>query len=108
MARPSLRLDANAPGAFYVDSSCIDCGTCWQWDPGHFAPIGTTAHIHRQPGGEEETRQALLALQACPVAAIGAPPDLLGRTEVGSGLHVDCCSPTFIHHWRSRYRGALR
>jgi glyoxylase-like metal-dependent hydrolase (beta-lactamase superfamily II)/ferredoxin len=80
MARPSLRLEANAPGAFYVDSSCIDCGTCWQWDPDHFAPTGTTSHIQRQPVGEEETRQALLALQACPVAAIGAPPDLLGRT----------------------------
>ncbi|MEB3322113.1 MAG: ferredoxin, partial [Synechococcaceae cyanobacterium] len=80
MARPSLRLSANAAGPFYVDSSCIDCGTCWQWDPDHFAPAGTTSHVHRQPEGEEETRRALLALQACPVAAIGAPGDLLSRT----------------------------
>jgi glyoxylase-like metal-dependent hydrolase (beta-lactamase superfamily II) len=80
MARSSLRLAANSPGAFYVDSSCIDCGTCWQWDPHHFAPTGSTSHVHHQPRGEEETERALLALQACPVAAIGAPGDLLRRT----------------------------
>jgi len=80
MARPSLRLDGNVPGAFYVDSSCIDCGTCWQWDPDHFAQAGTTARVQRQPIGDEAIRRALLALQACPVAAIGAPADLLPRT----------------------------
>lgn len=80
MARPSLRLEANVPGAFYVDSSCIDCGTCWQWDPAHFAPDAATARVQRQPVGDEETRRALLALQACPVAAIGAPADLLRLT----------------------------
>ena len=80
MARPSLRLAANLPGAFYVDSTCIDCGTCWRWDPDHFAPTGSTAHVCRQPEGKEETERALLALQACPVAAIGAPADLLRHT----------------------------
>jgi glyoxylase-like metal-dependent hydrolase (beta-lactamase superfamily II)/ferredoxin len=80
MARPSLRLDGNVPGAFYVDSSCIDCGTCWQWDPDHFAQAGTTARVRRQPSGDEAIRRALLALQACPVAAIGAPADLLPMT----------------------------
>lgn len=80
MARPSRRLAANAPGPFYVDASCIDCGTCWQWDPAHFAPSGAQAHVHVQPAGEESNRQALLALQACPVGAIGAPADLRRRT----------------------------
>jgi len=80
MARIDQRLSANVAGPFYVDASCIDCGTCWQWDPDHFAPTGTTSHVQRQPQGEEEIRAALLALQACPVAAIGAPSDLLRRT----------------------------
>jgi glyoxylase-like metal-dependent hydrolase (beta-lactamase superfamily II)/ferredoxin len=80
MARPSLRLAGNAPGPFYVDSSCIDCGTCWQWDPDHFAPTGTSSHVTHQPVGKAETRRALEALQACPVAAIGAPRELLGQT----------------------------
>jgi ferredoxin len=80
MARSDQRLNANVAGPFYVDASCIDCGTCWQWDPEHFAPTGSTSHVQRQPQGEEEIRAALLALQACPVAAIGAPPDLVRRT----------------------------
>ena len=77
MARPSRRLTTNAPGPFYVDASCIDCGTCWQWDPEHFAPAGDQAHVQRQPQGPEQTGRALLALQACPVAAIGAPAELV-------------------------------
>ncbi len=76
MARPERRLAANTAGAFFVDASCIDCGTCWQWDPAHFAPTGETSHVWTQPRGEGETRQALLALQACPVAAIGTTPEL--------------------------------
>lgn len=80
MARPAQRLASNAPGAFYVDAGCIDCGTCWQWDPQHFAPAGAQARVQQQPQGPEQTRQALLALQACPVAAIGAPPALVRST----------------------------
>ncbi|MFM7313882.1 MAG: MBL fold metallo-hydrolase [Cyanobium sp.] len=76
MARPALRLPANAPGPFYVDDSCIDCGTCWQWDPEHFAPAGAHARVHSQPEGPDAIGRALLAQQACPVAAIGAPSDL--------------------------------
>jgi glyoxylase-like metal-dependent hydrolase (beta-lactamase superfamily II)/ferredoxin len=85
MARPTRRLGANAPGPFYVDASCIDCGTCWQWDPQHFAPSGGQAHVARQPEGPEETERALLALQACPVAAIGAP-SALRRTTPADGF----------------------
>jgi len=80
MARPSQRLSANAPGPFYVDAGCIDCGTCWQFDPLHFAPHGNASHVLRQPVGDGELRQALLALQACPVAAIGTSAALRART----------------------------
>ena len=80
MARPTQRLAANASGPFYVDASCIDCGTCWQFDPLHFAPHGNASHVVRQPEGDGELRQALLALQACPVAAIGTTPALRART----------------------------
>jgi glyoxylase-like metal-dependent hydrolase (beta-lactamase superfamily II)/ferredoxin len=80
MDRPAERLAANVGGPFYVDSSCIDCGTCWQFDPAHFAPTGSTSHVWAQPNGETETRAALLALQACPVAAIGTSRELLALT----------------------------
>lgn len=79
MARSSRRLAANVPGPFFVDSSCIDCGTCWQWDPDHFAPGGERARVACQPVGEAQERRALLAQQACPVAAIGSPIELSRR-----------------------------
>ena len=76
MARPQQRLAANTAGPFYVDRTCIDCGTCWQFDPAHFAPTGRTSHVWAQPQGAGEIRAALLALQACPVAAIGTCREL--------------------------------
>jgi ferredoxin len=82
VARPQLRLPGNAAGPFFVDASCIDCGTCWQWDPDHFAPAGAHARVWDQPEGEAAVRRALLALQACPVAAIGAPREWLRQTPV--------------------------
>jgi glyoxylase-like metal-dependent hydrolase (beta-lactamase superfamily II)/ferredoxin len=75
MARPSLRLSDNAPGPFYVDGTCIDCGTCWTWAPETFVNRGEHARVYRQPHDPETHRRALLARQACPVAAIGGPPD---------------------------------
>lgn len=80
MARPQRRLAANVPGPFFVDDSCIDCGTCWGFAPDHFRPGDATAEVWQQPTGDQERRRALLALQACPVAAIGAPRELLGDT----------------------------
>lgn len=71
------RRPENVSGPFYVDSSCIDCGTCWQWDPQHFEDHGHQARVRAQPQPGEETEQALMAAQACPVAAIGAPSSLL-------------------------------
>ncbi len=73
MARIQNRLKNNSPGPFFVDSSCIDCGSCWQIDPEHFAPTEKNSYVHTQPNGQLEVQKALLALIDCPVAAIGAP-----------------------------------
>lgn len=105
MARPTQRLASNAPGPFFVDASCIDCGTCWQWDPQHFGPAGDHAHVHRQPEGAAATRQALLALQACPVAAIGAPAELIATTPADGFPALLCEGPWGqVHYcgWASR------
>ncbi|WP_216900570.1 MBL fold metallo-hydrolase [Synechococcus sp. CCY 9618] len=105
MARPDQRLAANVPGAFYVDGSCIDCGTCWQFDPAHFAPTGSTSHVWAQPEDDAATRQALLALQACPVAAIGAPKQLLAQTPAdGFPALVTALPQGEVHYcgWASR------
>ena len=53
-----------------INERCIDFGTCWTFDPDHFASGAETAVVFQQPIGEASQRQALMALQACPVAAI--------------------------------------
>src|SRR5688500_14718773 len=63
MAKIERRLPQNAPGEFYVDSSCIDCETCMIVAPETFDESATDqAFVHRQPEGPEEERRAYMAL----------------------------------------------
>jgi len=68
------RIDAhpdNVPGPFFVDRTCIDCGTCYRFAPGIFAASDDHARVHAQPGQPEERLRASMALVACPVGSIG-------------------------------------
>ena len=71
MAELRKRLDGNAPGEFYVDSSCIDCDLCRQIAPGIFRDAGQSSVVGRQPAGAPETLRAEMALVTCPTASIG-------------------------------------
>ena len=71
MARRTEAHPDNAPGPFFVDRTCIDCGTCYQFAPGTFADGGDHARVHAQPEGEEARLRASMALVACPVGSIG-------------------------------------
>ncbi len=74
MARLSDRLPDNAPGAFYVDSSCIDCGMCRAVAPSVFSSEQSRSeqsYVRRQPEGDAETHRAAMALVACPTSSIG-------------------------------------
>src|SRR5690242_17427572 len=55
---------------FDVNSKCIDCEACMWIAPKTFAESGSRAFVHAQPQGAHEERRALMALVACPVAAI--------------------------------------
>jgi glyoxylase-like metal-dependent hydrolase (beta-lactamase superfamily II)/ferredoxin len=71
MAARAKRLAANVPGEFFVDSTCIDCGTCRQVAPQSFADGQDASYVYRQPADEAAAHRAAMALVACPVAAIG-------------------------------------
>lgn len=71
MAVLGKRLAANVPGEFFVDSTCIDCGTCRQVAPEAFAEGDDASYVHRQPADAAAAHRAAMALVACPVAAIG-------------------------------------
>ena len=72
MANPDKRLNTNVGGDFYVDASCIDCGTCRWMAPSVFNRKGEHSRVHQQPRTQTETQGALRALVACPVSSIGA------------------------------------
>ena len=71
MASLALRLPNNAPGDFFVDSTCIDCDACRQIAPETFADDGDYSIVYQQPRNEHETKPALMALVACPTGSIG-------------------------------------
>ncbi len=71
MATLTKRLPANAPGDFFVDSTCIDCDLCRQIAPSVFAAHGDLSVVYHQPENPEEALRAGMALVTCPTASIG-------------------------------------
>jgi glyoxylase-like metal-dependent hydrolase (beta-lactamase superfamily II)/ferredoxin len=73
VARIADRLNENAPGDYFVDSSCIDCDTCRQVAPEIYLRLDEVGQsvVHRQPETAGERRRAAMALVACPTASIG-------------------------------------
>ncbi len=79
MAQRKNALNRNVDGSFFVDSSCIDCGTCCYLAPDHFASSGSNSFVYSQPTTQSDISNALLALVDCPVSAIGAPNELTSQ-----------------------------
>jgi len=72
LAQPALRVPANVPGDFFVDSTCIDCDACRQIAPTVFHDIGDQSAVFHQPRSEDELLAAQKALISCPTASIGS------------------------------------
>lgn len=74
MADKNERLPQNVPGAWYVDSNCIDCDLCRETAPTVFRrddDAGNSIVFH-QPESDEEKTLAEEAKAGCPVEAIGS------------------------------------
>ncbi len=71
MANAARRRPENAEGEFFVDDSCIDCGTCMWMAPGTFADRGGMSAVIRQPADGGIRRRALQAAVSCPTGSIG-------------------------------------
>jgi ferredoxin len=73
MAEKAERLLQNVAGAYYVDSSCIDCDMCRNTAPGVFKlddSIGMSI-VYHQPITPEEIAIAEEAKTGCPSESIG-------------------------------------
>ena len=93
MARVDLRHPGNAEGDWFVDTRCIDCGTCRDVAPDVFGVAGGYSVVDRQPDCGEQTA-AWLAAQACPTNSIGTRsrrprPGRLYPREIDAGV-FDC------------------
>lgn len=62
----------NAPGPWFVDTTCIDCDVCREHAPEVFGRADGGTYVKRPPATADEERRAWLGLVACPVACIGA------------------------------------
>lgn len=61
----------NVDGEFYVDTTCIDCGTCRHLAPAVYHPADNYSYVAKQPETEKEMQRSLMALLACPTGSIG-------------------------------------
>jgi len=78
MAEKTERLSRNAPGAYYVDSTCIDCDLCRTTAPDFFQRDGELglSFVHRQPSIPAEIALAEEAREGCPTESIGNDGEL--------------------------------
>ncbi|MBW3615107.1 MAG: MBL fold metallo-hydrolase [Actinobacteria bacterium] len=73
----------NAGGAWFVDTRCIDCGTCRELVPELFGSVGGQSVVTVQPSTPGGEHRAWLAAEACPTQSIGRSP----RTPRPQGLY---------------------
>ena len=71
MADARTRHPGNAPGPWFVDTSCINCDVSRQCAPWMFGEADDQAIVVRQPASADEEKDAMRALLACPTASIG-------------------------------------
>jgi ferredoxin len=73
MAERINRLLQNVVGAYYVDSTCVDCDLCRNTAPDFFKRDDEVAfsYVYRQPITPEERATAEEAKEGCPTESIG-------------------------------------
>lgn len=73
MAELVNRLPQNVAGAYYVDSSCVDCDLCRNTAPEFFQRDDEAglSFVYRQPVTPDERAAAEEARQGCPSESIG-------------------------------------
>lgn len=92
MADPARRRAQNAAGPWFVDASCIDCGTCMWMAPHAFRDADGQSAVHVQPAADDGLAAA--ALVACPTASIGGPA---GAGKLGAAAFPRQIAPNVWH-----------
>ncbi len=85
MAKLSERNSDSAPGDWYIDNRCIDCGASRDVAPGLVVLRKGKSVFARQPANEEEERAAWRAVLVCPTASVGTESHRVQPAESFSG-----------------------
>lgn len=72
MANIKQKRKENTNSNLFVDSTCIDCGTCYWIAPSIFQNTGGLSAVIKDPETETEEFDAYRALFSCPTNSIGA------------------------------------
>jgi hypothetical protein len=65
-----IRNPHSAPGNWYIDTACIDCGASRHVAPGLIVERNERSVFSRQPGTPEEELAAWRAALVCPTASV--------------------------------------
>lgn len=71
MANPEKFNPNNVPGSLYVDTTCIDCGTCFHLAPEIFKEKEDQSFVAIQPSSAHDWVQSKTAMVSCPTNSIG-------------------------------------
>lgn len=72
MADLTQRFSNNVAGRYYVDHTCVRCELCHEMAPDHFTQTQENdGYVCRQPINAAEEKACKVALENCPVGAIG-------------------------------------
>jgi ferredoxin len=77
VADKKSKYSSNASGKFYVDEQCIACDACVMEAPDFFTMNDDDGHayVKKQPQTAAEIAECKIAMEACPVEAIGEDGD---------------------------------
>lgn len=84
MAKYELNNPLNLQGALFVDTTCIDCGTCFHLSPEVFKEENDQSVVIKQPESMKQWEEAKRAILSCPTNSIGvknAPPEFKAARE---------------------------
>ena len=93
-----VRRPENVSGAFFVDSSCINCDVCRKIAPDTFAKIGPQSAVFSQPPSpssleDPTTAAAAAALVSCPTASIHAEGLSPSAVAAAAAAFLPCAVP---------------
>ncbi len=73
MADKDAKWSENIDGPFFVDDQCIACDACVMEAPKFFTMNDEEGHAYvmAQPENDQDWKECVSALEACPVEAIG-------------------------------------